>query len=501
MSKGPGYLLPANLEPEDDRCFVVYVPAEQKYIDAFIGSLVGLEKWTIWERTGDNSGAIAARRWKQANQRTLDAMAIVDCDLLNEMLEDGDMSIVINNNTSCGGCGSCGECASPTSTYTPLPTQPQPDTLPTIENIPDFEDDGATVPPGFDDYDSWLNYKCSVARTIAFNTYDTLVNMSTLSGLAGLGAATLAAYVSSASVVGGLVTGLLGVGLLATGAMWFIIASLVAMVLAGTALLFYISALSDRVLANIDVLTCIIFQGPTKEAVKANVTSFFQSEVAAIAYDNTVEEGVFTVNILRIIDYLLPTDLFGILNQTVEELEEQIRADDGFNCIVCGELGVLGAWAITSTTGSNDPDVTLHSVGQEAWQLSGTMNRGPINFEQLYMATVGNAGFDFDVVFAVSIRGAVPVTPAPTANQGVRWHDNGPNIEVAFQAGESILFYLTGARPAAIPPFENEIAVATHDLLAPVMRLEWPGGASPFEVGGAMADLVLYDVNGDPIVV
>src|SRR3990172_1192514 len=146
MPKNRGYLLPENLEPENDRCFVVYVPDEPEYILALMGSLSGLEKWNVWERTGDTSGSIAAHRWKKANQRTFDASQVVDCQFLEDLLEDGDMSVNITNNISCGECGGSGsgcQCF-------PTTVSPSPDTHAPQE----FYDDAENAPEQFDPIDT-----------------------------------------------------------------------------------------------------------------------------------------------------------------------------------------------------------------------------------------------------------------------------------------------------------------------------------------------------------
>lgn len=502
MKKKPEkrYLLPEEPNPESDRCLIVFIPDAPEYLRALMGSLTFLGTWMAWEKDTEKRAAVAAQRWKQSNLRTLETLEFLDCELLQELIEDGDMAINVNNNVSCGGCGGCGECLSPTSTYSPLPSQPQPDSIPPLQELPDTMPTEEDFPPEFPTYPDYLSYRCSVSRQIAFDMRNTFSNMQTFSGLVGMGAAALAAYVSTASVVGGLVTGLLGVGLLATGVVWGIVAILVSFTVVSIGLFAYMTPLYNRIVLGLDELTCIIFNGPDTATVKANIAAFFESQLAAIAYENTVEEGVFTISILRIIDYLVPGDLAGLLNGTVTELEEFITAESkAFNCAICGDIGIVGAWVIDTTTGSNDPDLTVHSVGSHAWTISGSMNRGPINLEQLYIETVGNDTFDWDTVYAVGLQSLTPITPAVNGAQGVRLGDNGPNIGTEFQAGESILVYLVGERPAAIPAHELEVSVATHNHLQGRMRIEWPGGASPFDVSGGAFNIVFYDVNGDPL--
>lgn len=494
------YLLPANANPEADRCVIVFIPDEPEYLRAFMGSLGFLATWVAWEKDPEHRAMIASQRWKQANLRTLETLDFLDCELIEELIEDGDMAINVNNQISCGGCGNCGECLSPTGTYSPLPTQPQPDSIPPLNALPETMPTEENFPPEFPTYPDYLDYRCSVSRQIAVDIRNTFSNMQTFAGLVGMGAAALGAYIASASVVGGLITGLLGVGLLATGVIWAIVGILVSFTVIAVGLFVYMTPLYNEIVIGLDEITCIIFNGPDTETVKANLTAFFESALVGIAYENTVEEGVFTISILKIIDYLIPGDLLGLLNGTVTELDEFISAEaKGFNCAICGDIGIVGAWVYESSTGSNDPDLTVHSVGSHAWSISGTMNRQAINFEQLHLQAIGALTFDWDTVYAVGLQSLSPITPEVNGAQGVRWGANGPNLGVPFQAGESILVFLTGERPAAIPAHEFEVGVASHLALLAHMRLEWTGGASPFTVSGGAFNIVFYDVNGDPL--
>src|SRR3990172_12734029 len=101
------YLLPDNPDPESDRCFIVYIPDEQRYFEAFLGSLTFLGTWTAWELDDNHTALIASQRWKQANIRKLDANVNLDCEFLEELI-DNDMAIQVTNNVSCGGCENCG---------------------------------------------------------------------------------------------------------------------------------------------------------------------------------------------------------------------------------------------------------------------------------------------------------------------------------------------------------------------------------------------------------
>lgn len=85
MSKGKGYLLPDDPYTEELRWFLVAVPDRDEYVRAALGAYTRFSKWYVWERTGDNSGALAADAWDEAIHETLRAweMSLLDTLLAN----------------------------------------------------------------------------------------------------------------------------------------------------------------------------------------------------------------------------------------------------------------------------------------------------------------------------------------------------------------------------------------------------------------------------------
>jgi len=58
-----GYLIPENIDPDENICVCVPVPKDWGHIRAFMGQLTELSKWITWEKTGGTEAAQAARRW------------------------------------------------------------------------------------------------------------------------------------------------------------------------------------------------------------------------------------------------------------------------------------------------------------------------------------------------------------------------------------------------------------------------------------------------------
>lgn len=88
-----GYLIPENINPDENICICVPVPKDWGHIRAFLGQLTELSKWITWEKTGGTEAAQAARRWFEITECVQEA---IDCAMSD-------------------GCG-CGSSAKPTNT-------------------------------------------------------------------------------------------------------------------------------------------------------------------------------------------------------------------------------------------------------------------------------------------------------------------------------------------------------------------------------------------------
>jgi len=88
-----GYLIPENIDPDENICICVPVPKDWGHIRAFMGQLTELSKWITWEKTGGTEAAQAARRWFEITECVQEA---IDCAMSD-------------------GCG-CGSSAKPTNT-------------------------------------------------------------------------------------------------------------------------------------------------------------------------------------------------------------------------------------------------------------------------------------------------------------------------------------------------------------------------------------------------
>lgn len=71
-NRNNGYLLPEMLTGYDLVCLKMQIPDNQLYRAAVVGAITSLTKWWNWERTGDNSGSIAAHYWLDLVLETLE---------------------------------------------------------------------------------------------------------------------------------------------------------------------------------------------------------------------------------------------------------------------------------------------------------------------------------------------------------------------------------------------------------------------------------------------
>lgn len=141
MKRARAYLLPSNIEPENDFCAKVFIPDADEYRRAFLGAYIFFGKWIAWEKDGTDKAARAAARWRDSIEETLMLWGDgCECDemteeekqeLIEEIIEA--MTITINNNVNCG-CG-CDGSTSSSDTYEEEDYFPPDYEVPTIEPV------------------------------------------------------------------------------------------------------------------------------------------------------------------------------------------------------------------------------------------------------------------------------------------------------------------------------------------------------------------------------
>lgn len=64
----PGYLLPEDLQPDENICVCVPVPKDERHILAFLGQILQLGYWYTWERDSEKKARLAAQPWREIYQ-------------------------------------------------------------------------------------------------------------------------------------------------------------------------------------------------------------------------------------------------------------------------------------------------------------------------------------------------------------------------------------------------------------------------------------------------
>lgn len=352
MAKKKAYLLPENPNPPGDRCIVVYLPDDDAFQRALMGSLEFLATWVAWENDEGHTALVAGQRMKQANLRTINTMAVVDCEFLNELLEDGDMSVNITNNVSCGECGgSGGTCLCPSVPLAPVggvhdPLPPAQE----IADLPEQEDPGVGFPDGFNDRATYLLHKCQAANALAYDIIETIGNLQTLHGLilaGGVGA--LIAAISSTTLLATLAAPLVlipGVnGILAVS---LVIAALVVLAGYGAGFFLYFGAVHAIATANFRDLVCDLYTATTPDHAKQVVVDRFKSWVGEVVYDIAEDEDKFSPIIIQILEAMIPANAFKVLFATLTAIEDYLENRDiTDNCSDC--VDNLGWVAIPAT--------------------------------------------------------------------------------------------------------------------------------------------------------
>jgi hypothetical protein len=83
MTKGKnkGYLIPEVPQPDENICICVPVPKDWGHINAFLGQIMELGYWYMWEKDDDHNGRLAAEPWR----KILDCISEeINCAMAND---------------------------------------------------------------------------------------------------------------------------------------------------------------------------------------------------------------------------------------------------------------------------------------------------------------------------------------------------------------------------------------------------------------------------------
>ena len=379
MKLRKAYPLPENVNPDTDACIVVFYPNDEAYRRALLGSLMYLEKWVAWDRDAEHTALAAALRMRQSTQRTLAALDVVDCEFLQEIIEDGDMSINVTNNVECGGsCGGCDSC----TPVTPDPNVYPPEVTNELPSLPSQEDEGGdSFPDGFTDRETYLLHKCKAARELARDIIQTLGNFGSLSGvISAIGAFAFGTLITAPAspFVASLLLPFIALGLSPAIAIAIVGSFLLLIVTSGgAALMVYFNTLQTSLANQIDEITCILYSANNGQEARAGLIQFINEDVLELIFDDAGDKEVFSRAIDGILGAVLAPNIFKILFATGTAITEWLsERDDGFTCSECDDP-LLGAWEYTYSSGySGESTVSVTLNTETAFHASGDIHRG-----------------------------------------------------------------------------------------------------------------------------
>ncbi len=266
-----GYLIPANPQPEDMVCLLLYIPNDPLYIKAMAGGFSDYGRWFQWERDGTNRASLAARAWKDAIDYTFENGWLV-CEDMQDKLDDildqlrtlNDMQINVNCGCGCN-CGCSGG-----SGNTDLLN---PDGTPINTPLPN--------PPSTTEPDEFVGaWQCDAANEFVDGWIDFYNNLLSVGALGSVSVTVLLPLFVAATIL--------------TGGMVAIIALVMALTISpGIAVLGWVTAWLEE---NRSELICVMANSLTPATAYQNVTAYL---VANKMNSNGSFAGEWVENILK----------------------------------------------------------------------------------------------------------------------------------------------------------------------------------------------------------
>jgi hypothetical protein len=326
------YPIPDNHLPDDDTCWVVFVPNDPMYRAIFFAQWDELTKWLSWEKGESKRAREVAQRFKRRFPRP------IACDVVDELDNEGNMTITVKTNVTCkcgGGCG--GGCVGP---YTPN-FDGQDWTLDDVSGLPGVDEDfGDNYPDGFGDRQEYDDYKCQMSGQLVQDWIDSLTSMEILGAIGtGLGGAGLLAFfgaigtaTSGTTALSGIFATLMAIGLSAATAVYVLVGGLLATIAAGFISWQYFGQLATELAVQKGTLRCLLYNSTTADEARAILVSATNDTVTTLIQGDLEQGGFFQELIFTIIDVLVPNELIELLFKAGASL---IRGDVQYECNSC----------------------------------------------------------------------------------------------------------------------------------------------------------------------
>lgn len=331
MPRNAGYLLPENIEPDDDWCFVVHCPKDEGYRRALFGAIERLGYWWAWERDPLKQGKDAANRWRESMSLTWETYETIG-DIC-------DMNITVN----CGsGSGAC--CDQRLVFIVDGDLHLAEPVYEGILELPGGAQDDGENPPTSDwaQYSAYQQYKCDKASLYALNLENTLDNLAGwMSGLTGLGMLVIRKILNS-GLISNLVEGLLGVLFFQEGAIERMIASILNIGEDDTA---NYGDFADVVAQmDFDEVVCTLYNSETATDCVDNVRALWRDALTAAGVGSPSTFSIQRWEFESIFNYMSRREVFESFFDYVADGEPSLNYD----CSSCGGVTPPASSTITN---------------------------------------------------------------------------------------------------------------------------------------------------------
>ena len=344
-----GYLIPDPVDPGEYRCIKVYVPNDDIYLSAFLGSYYFFSTWVAWEKTGDGKGSQAASVWRVAYEMTRDELGneCIDMETIQEIIQACCASITGGLNSiatevsklkSSSGPGGCCGCV-------PIGDKLDDDDPET------YDPDVPELPEDYDDDDdplfSYLESKCQWAHAMS----DDFIKFMTRMGDAGFATAVSIGAAAVVVILSIIVPGVLVIT--ATGIL-VVVSAILAL---GSISVFtweIFTNISEYLTTNRDDLVCAFYQHHgTTEARDAIRAVFYDAIDYAITSFTQIERDEIRPEVVAIVNAY-------INNATVNLMFRKFKPGffdldySGSDCSQCEDQPPTADYTFEDLFGNND---------------------------------------------------------------------------------------------------------------------------------------------------
>lgn len=339
------YIAPADpFSINETACLMVFYPDEPFFRRALHGQLTELERRHVWDTGGDLTAANKCEElWRQHGQQTREneplgcqsdedcQQTIIDLTLQLEQCQEyieelENMEITVNCN--CGCCSDGIQLPNPNG-YPCTPLDPQD---PFGDNVPTWDYVNETPPPGYDDWQSFLDDRCRAANWFVDSYIQMVESLDLAERKLSIGGSLLEVAALVIAALPGPVGDWAGVAVVLK---WVValVDALANVVDDLEDLGDWLQTTTDAIEANKQELICAAYSMTTVDYLKDFFVTFFAGyvspELASAGYNSTVTDFMRDA-VTPLAEYLANKVADGFANQNIPD--DYVPSYDCANC-------------------------------------------------------------------------------------------------------------------------------------------------------------------------